>query len=366
MRFYIIILLTWCCFCAIAQKAEPFSPNHLLYANENLDIKNLIVLDRKYSLLSILNPNSKTRDRNKEFVIGNGHISATKRHLDSHNLILLKDGIPVDTLEGIAYPTGMKRLDSNLYSFSGLGTYHEIKINRKQDKIERIRDLVPYRSSTDKGLYSLDKMWNAARFGPIYVDCYQGYAIGKKRFRGMAGFDKRDQPYFFVEKLDTKEKIFINPKEDMVSKFKRLQPGPVFYYYAGVHTYHHDKIYFNVISANKCYIFNTKTEQITSFTFPAVKRKQGCKYIYDFVADKQYVIRRVNKKTYELFSLSNDYQSIRKLAVFNFMPLQIVDNHILKEAFVEDGGKAFTAYYLVPLLFEEEKRSNMLEHIDIH
>ena len=361
---YILSTLLLYSLTTLAQKAEPFKATHLLYANERLDIKNLVVLDKDYALVSIPNPNTKTSNRNVDFIFSLTHKTATKEKLDSHTLILLKNGVAVDTLEGIAYPTGIKRLNDDLYSFSGFGTYHEIRINRKEHKIERVRDLLPFEPEVTNS-NALKKTWYMAHWGDLYYGRYNGYSIGKKRFHGMAGKKRKDLPIFFVEGLESRKKTYVNPEEKRISKHKRLLPGPNFYYYAGTYTYHHGKIFFNVVSVNKCYIFDTQTEKITSFSFPPINHSQACMYVYDFIAEKEYVVRRRSGRKYELFSLSKDYTSVRKLADLDFMPLQIVDNHVLKEAWVKEGDQEFVAYYLIPLLFEEERRSNLMDAVDI-
>ncbi len=346
---------------AIAQKRNTFETEHLTYANENLEIKGYYLLTKEYAIIAVPNPN--TARPSQSITIGFIHKAASSESTDYFNLILVKNGVFVDTLEAIGYPMSFKYLGNDIYAFNALGTYHQIQLDKDVGQISRVKDLLafdpPEVQNLDSCLASIETM-------DFYTDRYAGYSIGYERYKPIFFYHKDDHPVFFIENTTTKKRTLINSRDiPFATKTKRLFWSDGYYYFAGQHTYHHNKVYFSVSAVNRCYIADLKTQKVSYFTFPEVKGKQACAYIYDIHSEKEYVIRKLSKKKFELFELQNGYTSIRLLSTLDFLPKQIVDNHLLKELTVTEGKKKFNAYYLIPLSDVRSESNILLETVDI-
>ncbi len=272
--------------------------------------------------------------------------------------------MPVDTLIGVGYPIALRPIGNNEFSLSGLGVCHRLKFYPEKGALEKLSSVLPRALEKGKHL-KIDSVFAALDTADFYIDRYKGYTIGYQRYKPKVIRHPKDWPLFFVEDTLTKKRININPKEKHVTSTQQLTSGLSFYHYAHHHTYHDGKIFFNVVSVNKCYIFDTNTKKVSFFRFPKVSGNHACFYQYDFISKVGYAVMKRSKSKYEVYQLSTDFKKASLATKLDFYPEQIIGNKALKVVEVKEGKKKFNCYYLVPLLFADEQQTNLIEGVDV-
>lgn len=110
-----------------------------------------------------------------------------------------------------------------------------------------------------------------------------------------------------------------------------------------------NRVFISSEMENRCYIVDTKTKEVSFFSFPQVEG--ALRVTYDNFQKKFYIIKKV-KKVYEIMSLSEDFKKISAgIISIDQEPLKIYDGKVLVK--FKTKKSATPCHYLVPLFPEQ-------------
>jgi hypothetical protein len=114
------------------------------------------------------------------------------------------------------------------------------------------------------------------------------------------------------------------------------------------YSYHDGKLFFNVVRSNKLYIYDIFTKEITSLSFPDVKKGESFFYYFDYSGQQNYLVKK-SQKQYEVYGIDKNFKQATFLTTTLYFPREIVNGHIhyIKEQ--KENKKTFFCHYLAPI-----------------
>jgi hypothetical protein len=347
--------------------AEAFAQEHiqqLFYCNSTYNISKLWLLDDNTAL------GTRTENRQTSYV---------------RDIVLIKNGLFVDSLSlnqvyGTTRDYRLSHIDEiifykpNQYLVICGNLTLPIKIEENKIHIQHIPRSRLQVSHTLAQEYPYLELHSIGKIENYLVGYYRNQ-VDKKR-HGISNHDDKNFPEFWIAYIEneTVTKILkINQKEEKVTEdlFIDIKDWEMVSLrtntFQKFYSYHGNKIFFNVPRANKCYIYDIENKKIRVISFPYVEKNESCFYYYDYIAEKDYFVKKKKKSTYEIFQLSPSLTSAYLLKEIDFFPHAIVNGKIHQIREEKEGKNNFKCHYLVPIIENnsEENKVNILKEITI-
>ncbi len=329
------LFLAWCLACPALRAQDPDAQlaNHLYYGNSGHDMRLMCFLAGGWAVgvgqerdwLYLLNPQ--------------GHLA------DSADVQALANTRGFGRFVGRLQPIAPSQV-------LAVCATANLVFEREAGKLRLVGNWQPGRMENDKSFWD-----GTFRVGHWLV----GYERKKMDKRGLSGQDEDNFPQFWVRRLVTPrwnfgEPVAINPAlpaltDDLYYDWKDAQ---VVQNLTQVHALavnmQQGKFYFNVTRANRCYVFDTLTQQTSYWDYPPVTDGQSHFCYFDVEATQVYVVKKETEKSYVFYRHDLVTSQLARVGQAKEMPQGFVGGkvHFMRKVKLRREAP-FWGHYLVPL-----------------
>ena len=347
LRILSVLILLQCWVIAYAQDDEA----RLLYCREDLELTGIYPLSKSQYLATDFGeiPNLPGR-RARNIVLR----------------LIGPDGLSQDSLSFRSsirevVPIGESSAIVNVHSYSYSLEVREGKFIKK-DSATNLRDykwLLTSEKRQSMDANSVRQLKKVARANSDklrdidMMGVYGDWVVMVKRQKSKKG--KKAEDAYAVIHRETEKVIWINPPEPIKNKgWQNLDKK--FINWRRTVFFIGDDIYVSQPETGKCYVFNTKTEKVSFFSFPD-SQKGLWFFTYDYIQKKKYLVS-YDKQQFELFLFKSSNEKLLKLKTTKSFDNYVFNNHIL--VFKEEKGHRgkVACFYVIPIYKEEIEWQN--------
>ncbi len=200
--------------------------------------------------------------------------------------------------------------------------------------------------------------------------------IGYKRDQvykdGISKNDVKNFPEFWVAPINGNKigsPVTINSKEPVITEDLFLPSGRDWLeiptrtdMYHRYYTYAAGVLYFNVTRANKCYMYDTRSGQVSMFSFPPVGKGQSCFYFNDAWDGSHWFAKKEKKGEYGIYRISEGFKGYRKAGTVPLLPKGIYGGKVLVSKQSREKGKDTVCHYLLPTALSPAQKTQIIDH----
>ncbi len=125
-----------------------------------------------------------------------------------------------------------------------------------------------------------------------------------------------------------------------------------------------EKIFLNIISENRCYIFEPQKNKIHYIELPEKAKKDIWFYTFDMKTKMNYLVKK-EKKSYNIYKYDPKKNNITYIAFYDEV-IQIYDDELLTYKMHKEGGKTILCTVLEPLKMNlNSNKMNLLPEVEV-
>ncbi len=198
-----------------------------------------------------------------------------------------------------------------------------------------------------------------------------GYHRTKKAKDGVSRKDIQNFPEFWVaetEKGEVRHIVDINTKEAVATTDLFLGTGRNWIdiptrtdMFARYYTYADGVLYFNVTRANKCYMYDTNSGQVSFFTFPPVGKGQSCFYFNDAWDGSHWFAKKEQKGEYGIYRIAKGFKGYHKTGTVPLEPRGIYGGKVHVSQRTKEKGRETICHYLLPTSVSPTQKTQVID-----